>query len=58
VLLRCAKYQQALRRYQECNVRSRELHVGDMVLRRVKCSKDEDHVWFEDQWMVTSLCDK
>jgi hypothetical protein len=20
--------------------------------------KDEDHVWFEDQWMVTSLCDE
>jgi hypothetical protein len=18
----------------------------------------EDHVWFEDQWMVTSLCDE
>jgi hypothetical protein len=20
--------------------------------------EDEDHVWFEDQWMVASLCDK
>jgi hypothetical protein len=32
-LLRCAKYQQALRRYHERNVRSREFHVGDLVLR-------------------------
>jgi hypothetical protein len=21
-------------------------------------SRYEDHVWFEDQWMVTSLCDE
>jgi hypothetical protein len=32
-LLRYAKYQQALRRYHECNVRSREFHVGDLVLQ-------------------------
>jgi hypothetical protein len=32
-LLRCAKYQQALRRYHERNVHSREFHVGDLVLR-------------------------
>jgi hypothetical protein len=32
-LLRCAKYQQALRSYHERNVRPRELHVGDLVLR-------------------------
>jgi transposase InsO family protein len=32
-LLRCAKYQQALRRYHERNVRPHEFHVGDLVLR-------------------------
>jgi transposase InsO family protein len=39
-LLRGAKYQQALRHYHERNVRPREFHVGDLVLRRVQCSKD------------------
>jgi hypothetical protein len=32
-LLRCTKYQQALRRYHERNVRPHEFHVGDLVLR-------------------------
>jgi hypothetical protein len=40
VLLRCARYQEALRHYLECNVCSREFHVGDLVLRRVHDSKD------------------
>jgi hypothetical protein len=40
VLLRCAKYQQALRCYHERNVRSCEFHVRDLVLRRVQGSKD------------------
>jgi hypothetical protein len=39
-LLRCAKYQQALRRYHELNVCPREFHVGDLVLRLVQGSKD------------------
>jgi hypothetical protein len=39
-LLRCAKYEQALRRYHERNVRPREFHVGDLVLRRVQGNKD------------------
>jgi predicted metal-dependent RNase len=39
-LLRSAKYQQALRRYHERNVRPREFHVGDLMLRRVQGSKD------------------
>jgi hypothetical protein len=39
-LLRCAKYQQALRCYHECNVRPCEFHIGDLVLRRVQGSKD------------------
>jgi hypothetical protein len=39
-LLRSAKYQQALRRYHEGNVRPREFHVRDLVLRRGQCSKD------------------
>jgi hypothetical protein len=34
-LLRCAKYQQALRRYHERNVCAREFQVRDLVLRRV-----------------------
>jgi hypothetical protein len=39
-LLRCAKYQQPLQCYHERNVRPREFHVGDLVLRRVHGSKD------------------
>jgi hypothetical protein len=39
-LLRRAKYQHALRRYHKRNVRPRELHVGDLVLRRIQGSKD------------------
>jgi hypothetical protein len=39
-LLCCAKYQQALRRYHERNVRAREFQVGDLVLRQVHGSKD------------------
>jgi hypothetical protein len=39
-LLRCAKYQQTLRCYHERNVRPREFHIGDLVLRRVQGSKD------------------
>jgi hypothetical protein len=40
-LLQSAKYQQALRRYHERNMRSRKFHVGDLVLRRVQGSKDK-----------------
>jgi hypothetical protein len=40
VLLRSAKYQQALQRYHERNMRPREFHVGDLVIRRVQGSKD------------------
>jgi hypothetical protein len=39
-LLRSAKYQQALQRYQERNVHPHEFHVEDLVLRRVQGSKD------------------
>jgi hypothetical protein len=39
-LLKSAKYQQALRRYHERNMRPREFHVGDLVLRRVQAKKD------------------
>jgi hypothetical protein len=38
--LRSVKYQQALRRYHERNVRPREFHVGDLVLRQVQGSND------------------
>jgi hypothetical protein len=40
VLLRSVKYQQALRRYHERNMRSHEFHIGDLVLRRVQRTKD------------------
>jgi hypothetical protein len=40
-LLHCSKYQHALRRYHERNVRPLEFHVGDLVLRRVQGSKDK-----------------
>jgi transposase InsO family protein len=39
-LLQSAKYQQVLRCYHERNVRPREFHVGNLVLRRVQGSKD------------------
>jgi hypothetical protein len=39
-LLWNAKYQQALRRYHERNMRPREFHVGNLVLRRVQGNKD------------------
>jgi hypothetical protein len=28
------------------------------ILKRKHNSRSEDHVWFEDRWMVTSLCDE
>ena len=38
-LLHAAKYQQAMRRYHDRNVKSRTLQVGDLVLRRVQSNK-------------------
>jgi hypothetical protein len=32
---------------------STEVFEGAMVVETV-----EDHVWFEDRWMVASLCDE
>jgi hypothetical protein len=32
------------------------LHVG--VVNALIKREIEDHVWFEDWWMVTSLCDE
>jgi hypothetical protein len=43
-LLRNAKYQQVLRRYHEHNLRPREFHVGDLVLRWVQASKDRHNL--------------
>jgi hypothetical protein len=40
-LLRSAKYQQALRRYHERNMRPCKFHVGVLVLRRVQGSMDK-----------------
>jgi hypothetical protein len=37
-LLWSAKYQQALRRYHERNMRPHEFHVGDLVLQWVQGS--------------------
>ena len=39
-LLRSTKYQQALRRYHNKNIRERAFQVGDLVLRRVQTTKD------------------
>jgi hypothetical protein len=39
-LLRCAKYQQALRRDHERNMRPCKFHVRDLLLRRVQGNKD------------------
>jgi hypothetical protein len=30
----------------------------DPVASGVKCGPHEDHVWFEDRWMVAPLCDE
>jgi hypothetical protein len=30
---------------------------GAFSVARTSC-RSEDHVWFEDQWMVASLCDE
>ena len=38
-LLHSAKYQQAMRRYHECNIRSQEFQVGDLVLRRIQSNQ-------------------
>ena len=38
-LLHSAKYQQAMRRYHERNIRSREFQVGDLVLRRIQSNQ-------------------
>jgi hypothetical protein len=43
-LLQSARYQQALRCYHECNMRPREFHVGNLVLRRVQGSKDQHKI--------------
>ena len=40
VLLRSAKYQQALRRYHSRRVRDRSFNIGDLVLRLVQNNKD------------------
>ena len=40
VLLRSAKYQQALRRYHSRRVRGRAFNVGDLVLCLVQSNKD------------------
>jgi hypothetical protein len=40
-LLHCAKYQQTLQCYHEGNVRPREFHVRDLVLRQVQGSKNK-----------------
>ena len=40
MLLRSAKYQQAMRRYHHRHVRGRAMSVGDLVLWRVHSNKD------------------
>jgi transposase InsO family protein len=42
-LLQSAMYQQALRRYHKRNVRPREFHIDDLVLRRIQGSKDTSY---------------
>jgi hypothetical protein len=39
-LLRSTKYQQALQRYRERNVRPHEFDVWDLIVQRVQGSKD------------------
>jgi hypothetical protein len=32
---------------------------GEPILKKLySTDDDEDHVWFEDRWMVASLCDE
>jgi hypothetical protein len=35
-----------------------ELDVLQVELDEMKSRPSEDHVWFEDRWMVASLCDE
>jgi hypothetical protein len=38
-----------------------EVLTLEMLRFRLSCTRltgDKDHVWFEDQWMVASLCDE
>jgi hypothetical protein len=35
-----------------------DINVIHMSLDGYVLSEDEDQVWFEDRWMVTSLCDE
>jgi hypothetical protein len=32
--------------------------VGSIGRRCINMRKGEDHVWFEDRWMVASWCDE
>jgi hypothetical protein len=33
-------------------------HLLSLDTDRTEEGASEDHVWFEDQWMVASLCDE
>ena len=48
MLLRSAKYQQALRRYHQHRIRGRAFNVGDLVLRRMQSKKDRHKL--SPQW--------
>jgi hypothetical protein len=35
-----------------------DLSLGTKLVNGGRRKESEDHVWFEDLWMVTSLCDE
>jgi hypothetical protein len=35
-----------------------EVHLGSDHVDSIDLVYTEDHVWFEDRWMVASLCDE
>jgi hypothetical protein len=37
---------------------AREEVLGQLQRERSALEGAEDHVWFEDRWMVASLCDE
>ena len=56
-LLRLAKYQQALRRYHNCQVRGWAFNVGDLVLHLVLSNKDRHKLsspW-EGPYIITEV---
>jgi hypothetical protein len=50
---------QALRNHAESSIHTKEVHTrSSLPPDHPSLSQDEDHVWFEDWWMVAFWCDE